>query len=263
MCVHIRPVCSVPEIRSGLALYRTVFGLTEQDPAPSTRLLRSLGANGGLLLGAFRGAELVGFSYGFVGQSPRTTEFFYYMELLVVRPDLQNSGIGRQLMQHLGGEVAARGLRSVRWAFDPLRVVSGHFYLSVIGARGRWFIPNYYGLEHFGRDCGRPTDRVIAEWAPAESPVQWPTPPATLPLGVPVPQGASQVLLAVPSDVGPRYPGQRRLYGVLRRLLVQGFDLVGCDLRSSGLAVYRAARPARQPRPAGEPRLARVDFPGE
>ncbi|QBS43540.1 GNAT family N-acetyltransferase [Nocardia sp. CS682] len=240
-----------------IALYRDVFALRPEDPAPSPRLLTALAHNGGITLGAHREGKLVGFSYGFPGLNldggGHIASVYHYMELLVVRADQQSSGIGRALMQFLRGLSLARGVRTIQWAFDPLRAANAYFYLDVLGARGCGFAPNLYGVEESGRDRGHRTDRIIAHWELAKPAHDWPQPPSGLMLGRPELDplaDAGDILLAVPAEYEIHCPtaaalGQR-ISDTLGDLLTAGFQTVSCRKASDGTSVYRLVAAARE-----------------
>ncbi|WP_159080536.1 GNAT family N-acetyltransferase [Nocardia suismassiliense] len=245
-----------------IALYRNVFGLRPEDPAPGPRLLAALARNGGLALGAHEGGQLVGFSYGFPGlhlaDDGGYGSVYHYLEVLVVRPDRRNFGIGRAMMFRTREIVQRRGLRSMRWAYDPLRADNAHFYLDVLGASGCDFIPDLYGIEETGRDRGRSTDRIIVHWTFTEPARQWPAPPAGLVVGVPEVDPHAEVdtvLLAI--DFGPGYQHgrgssiiQHRIRTSLADLITNGFRAVSCRRAADGLAVYRLVVDTSWPRQA-------------
>lgn len=243
----IEPKC----LLNAVDMYRDVFALRPDDPAPSPRLLAALSRNGGIALGAHIGGELVGFSYGFTGLTPDgatgQAALYHYMELLVVRARRRNTGIGRTLMHHLRDIVTARGMRAIRWAFDPLRADNAHFYLDVLGARGCDFIPNLYGIENTGRDRGHPTDRIIACWDRDATAHNWPQPPAGLVIGVPridIQAGTATVLLAMP-PVSNEHSSldiaglRQRIRHSFSTLIATGYQPVSCRRAADGIAVYR------------------------
>jgi predicted GNAT superfamily acetyltransferase len=61
----------------------------------------------------------------------------------------------------------------MRWTFDPYAVRNAHFNLTVLGATGIRFLPDYYGKD---------TDRVLVSWdltgPPARGPVSRTVPAA-------------------------------------------------------------------------------------
>ncbi|WP_369639660.1 GNAT family N-acetyltransferase [Nocardia sp. JMUB6875] len=223
-----------------IALYRDVFALRPTDPAPSPRLLAALAQNGGIALGAYSGGELVGFCYGFLGKNLADESApYHYLELIVVRADRRNTGIGRLLMYRLREVCLDHGLHTIHWAYDPLRVDNAHFYLDVLGARGCQYIPNLYGTETTGRDRGHRTDRVIAHWNLTASRQDWPQPPAGVCPGVPtIDTETDTVLLAMPT--GECSPGlQAQICVTLKDLITSGFQIVSCRTSADNLTVYR------------------------
>ncbi|MFI1917933.1 GNAT family N-acetyltransferase [Nocardia sp. NPDC020380] len=123
------------------------------------RLLTGLANNHGFVFGARIGSELVGFAYGFPCLPDSWTPPYLYLQLIVVHPEHQGNRIGRTMMGALADFALARGLLTVRWAFDPVDTRNAHFYLDVIGAAAQQFVPDMYGAA-----ADAPTDRVIAEW---------------------------------------------------------------------------------------------------
>ncbi|GAB0108332.1 hypothetical protein JMUB6875_73470 [Nocardia sp. JMUB6875] len=225
-----------------IALYRDVFALRPQDPAPSPRLLAALARNGGIALGAYTGGELVGFCYGFLGMNlAEDATPYHYLELIVVRADRRNTGIGRRLMYRLREVCLDHGLHAIHWAYDPLRVDNAHFYLDVLGACGCQYIPNLYGIEPTGRDRGHRTDRIITHWDLTASPRRWPQPPAGLRPGTPFedPRADTEtVLLAIPTgECPPRL--QTQICDSLNDLITNGFHAVSCRTTADSLTVYR------------------------
>ncbi|MFD6156116.1 GNAT family N-acetyltransferase [Nocardia sp. NPDC060256] len=234
-----------------IALYRDVFALRPEDPAPSPRLLTALAHNGSIALGARINGELVGFSYGFPGLDldggGHISSIYHYMELLVVRADRRSIGIGRSLMHFLRGTSLARGLHAIQWAYDPLRAANAYFYLDVLGARGCGFAPNLYGIEDSGRDRGNPTDRIIARWELTTPAEHWPQPPSGLVPGNPAldPRGDTETMLVAVPTVYEDQCGRecaalrRRICAVLSDLIAGGFQAVSCRKAGDGTSVYR------------------------
>lgn len=121
----------------------------------SPRLLRGLSDNGGLVIGALDAAGTVcGFVYGFSAADAEGS--YHYSQAAVVAAASQGNGLGRRLKQEQARRAAKQGHLAMRWAYDPLQVLNGHFNLDVLGAWGRWFKANYYD-----DNC---SDRVVVQW---------------------------------------------------------------------------------------------------
>ncbi|MGH8965321.1 MAG: GNAT family N-acetyltransferase, partial [Actinomycetes bacterium] len=191
--ITTRPLATTAERLAAVRLYRAVFGLPGDDPAFTPKLLSALQESGGSALGAFDDdGRLVGFTYGFVGLDAGTP--YHYSQTAAVDPSAQGRGVGRQL-KRAQAEIARRtGVATMRWAYDPLQARNAHFNLDVLGATGRWFRRDYYGLrDHNGR-----TDRVIVEWQ-----LGAPEPAAVPPLPREIPywgRCADETWLAVPAS---------------------------------------------------------------
>jgi predicted GNAT superfamily acetyltransferase len=196
--ITARPFATAAERLAAVRLYREVFGLPGDDPAFTPKLLAALQHTGGSAVGAFdEDDRLVGFTYGFVGLDHGTP--YHYSQTAAVDPAAQGRGVGRQL-KRAQAEVARRaGVRTMRWAFDPLQARNAHFNLDVLGAVGRWFHRDYYGLQdHNGR-----TDRIVVEWdldAHDHAPV--PPLPADVPEWGRSRREGDACWLAVPADGG-------------------------------------------------------------
>ncbi|TDD79246.1 hypothetical protein E1293_23830 [Actinomadura darangshiensis] len=245
--VQVRPLSGPAEMRAAVALYREVFRLGDTDPAVSPRLLISLAHNGGSVVGAFDGGEMVGFTYGFGGVDP-SGAVYHYSQMAAVREDQQGRGVGRALKLGQRAQVLATGVTAMRWSFDPVRTRNAHFNLDVLGAVARWFEPNLLGVEDVGRDRGMRTDRLIVEWdlTTAPAPADGPPAPPSVGWGETARDGAA-VLLGLPGDWDAHVAADReasvvlrdRVAGVMGRLVADGYAAVSCTVASPGTAVYR------------------------
>jgi predicted GNAT superfamily acetyltransferase len=241
--LSIRSLTTEEERRAAACLYRTAFGLPESDPAISPKLLAAVQHNGGSALGAFdEDGRIVGFTYGFVGIDESGP--YHYSQTAAVDPLVQGRGVGRRL-KRAQAEVARRsGMTTMRWAYDPLHARNAHFNLDVLGAVGRWFHRDYYGM----RDALGRTDRIVVEWDLAGA-----VPPADVPAPTVVPGwGATRTeggltWLAVParSDVLVRAEPARaaavrdRVAAELARLIGGDRVLQSCRRVDDATALYR------------------------
>lgn len=254
-------------MRAGVEAYRAAFALAETDPAVSPRLLAALARNAGSVLGAFAGDELVGFTYGFLGSDSGTGTVYHYSQVAAVVPGWQGRGIGRSLKLSQREYVLSTGVTVMRWAFDPVRTRNAYFNLDVLGATGRWFTRDMYGVEDTGRDPGMRTDRLIVEWdligaARRDEPV----PPHTG--WGEAREDGRDVLLGAPADwdalVGRDRSAALRvrddLATGLTRLTDAGYAAVSCRTCDDRTSVYRFRRPENSADDGeeGEARAARV-----
>lgn len=146
-----------------MELGRDVFGLRPSEPIFTPRLLLAARHNGGAAIGAWLNDEPAGFVLGFCGHAD-DVGFYHYSQVTAVGRRFQNAGVGRRLKLAQAEQARARGLRRMRWYFDPMRSRNAHFNLNVLGARVRVVLPNLFGLERHGRDEGLPSHRLVADW---------------------------------------------------------------------------------------------------
>ncbi len=257
----VRPLDQPEEMHASVDLYRRVLRLDATDPAVSPRLLFALRRNGGSVIGAFAGEQLVGFAYGFLGRDAATGEIYHYSQTAVVADDWQGRGVGRSLKNGQRAYVLDTGITRMRWSFDPVRASNAHFNLDVLGARARWFVRSLYGVDDMGRDLGQPSDRLIVEWdltGPPHPPApeQPSTGSATAPSGIPgwgeVRDDGDDLVVGIPRDWPPVGVDQEQAAAVraavsaaFERAMNEGYVAVSCRSTPPGGAPASAtASPA-------------------
>jgi predicted GNAT superfamily acetyltransferase len=154
----------VDEMRDCQALQRRAWGIVEDGYVVPVATMAAAQKMGGLVLGAFRGATLVGFAFAFLGRLPDGS-LSLHSQLAAVDPDLQGSGIGRLLKAEQRRRARALGLAQVSWTFDPLQAANAAFNLGVLGAIGRAYEPDLYGARSDALNAGLATDRLLAVWS--------------------------------------------------------------------------------------------------
>jgi predicted GNAT superfamily acetyltransferase len=250
--ITVRSLTTAAEMRAGVEVYRAAFALSETDPAVSPRLLAALSHNAGSVIGAFAGDELVGFTYGFLGSD--TTTVYHYSQVAAVKPGWQGKGVGRTLKLSQRDHVLSTGVTVMRWAFDPVRTHNAHFNFDVLGATGRWFTRDLYGVEDTGRDPGMRTDRLIVEWDLLHDRARdLPRPPHTgwgeirrtedgdMLLGAPRNWDA-----LVARDRGAAHHLRDDLATEMTRLIDEGYGAISCSTCDGLTAVYRFRRPTEE-----------------
>ena len=250
--ITVRPLTTAAEMRAGVEVYRTAFALAPTDPAVSPRLLAALSRNAGSVIGAFAGDELIGFTYGFLGSDSSTV--YHYSQVAAVLPGWQGRGVGRTLKLSQRDYVLSTGVTVMRWAFDPVRTHNAHFNFDVLGATGRWFTRDLYGVEDSGRDPGMRTDRLIVEWDLVGHPVRdEPRPPHTG-WGEVRREDNGDVLVGMPRDWDGLVARDRDaachlrddLAAGLTRLTGEGYEAISCQTCDGHTAVYRLRKGADQ-----------------
>ena len=143
------------EIVAGCALLAASLGFSERDAIPPWLVQIAAGC-GGLALGAFAGARLVGFSFALA-----CGDGALFSCGLAVEPASRGRGVGRRLKLAQRERALARGCRCVRWTADPLSASALSLYLSGLGARLVAYEAELYAAV---RPSPVPPDDVVIEW---------------------------------------------------------------------------------------------------
>lgn len=163
MKVLIRPLESIAEYHACEALQRRVWVMSDDLEVVPLHLLLTVQRNGGLLLGAFDGVELVGFLFGFPAYDhdgrPK-----HCSHMMGVDPDYQGAGVGYQLKLAQREFALARGLDLVTWTYDPLESRNAYLNIHKLGGVCLTYIRDYYGPLDDKLNADLPTDRFQVDW---------------------------------------------------------------------------------------------------
>jgi predicted GNAT superfamily acetyltransferase len=170
--VEVRVLSRPEECACCEAVYREVFGLTSNDGSINARLLVSLARNSGMVVGAYTGGELVGFTLSFLARDRASGRLYQYSQTAAVLPAWQGRGIGRAMKFAQRAAALADGIEELRWTFDPLRPANAHFNLDVLGAVVTGLARDLYGAGAAPNDRGEPTDRFVVHWELASPAVE-------------------------------------------------------------------------------------------
>jgi predicted GNAT superfamily acetyltransferase len=132
----------------------------------SKDMLLAVVHNGGLLIGAYVGADLVGVSFGFPGiySTPDGPNLKHHSHLLAVHPDWRSQGIGFALKRAQWQMVRKQGLDRVTWTYDPLLSRNAHLNIARLGAVCSTYLRSEYGEMLDGLNTGLPSDRFQVDW---------------------------------------------------------------------------------------------------
>jgi predicted GNAT superfamily acetyltransferase len=195
--ITIRDLASHDDYAACVALQRETWGRNFNDTVPASILLVSQKL-GGVAAGAFDAAgTLIGFVYGMTGVE--NGRIVHWSDMLAVRPDAQNSGIGRRLKEYQRQAVAAVGGEVIYWTFDPLVARNAYLNFTVFGVRVIEYVRNMYGT-NTGSDLHRGigTDRLIVAWPVQDADLRARRKEIARAVGNP----ATQILVEVPPDIG-------------------------------------------------------------
>ena len=155
--VQFRDLAGMTEFLEAEALQARVWG--EGDTPDPADLMMVIQAEGGLVGGAFADGKLVGYVFGF----PTATANIQHSHRLAVLHDMRGRGLGAKLKWYQRRWCLERGIRHVRWTFDPMRAVNANLNTSCLGARSSTYYQDYYGAMG-GINEGLPSDRLLVDW---------------------------------------------------------------------------------------------------
>lgn len=164
--IEIREVWEVDELAECVALQRAVFALPEIEISPVRHFVVTTRA-GGFTLGAFVENKLVGFVLSvpaFLGNDK-----FFYSHMTAVSAEFQSYGVGTRLKWTQREKALEKGVKFIKWTFQPVQARNAFFNLEKLGAIVREYQPNFYGTDYStsheqdGKN-GLDSDRLFAEW---------------------------------------------------------------------------------------------------
>jgi len=160
--VSIIALDSIDQYRDTLAVQEAVWGFADVDKVPA-RLFTVSKLIGGVVLGAYQGDRMVGYSLGMPGKKP-DGEPYLHSHMTGILDEFQGQGLGRSMKMRQKDEALRLGYRLIEWTFDPLEIRNAYFNIEKLGVRVRQYKPNAYGVTTSKLHAGAPTDRLVAEW---------------------------------------------------------------------------------------------------
>ncbi|MGD0570620.1 MAG: GNAT family N-acetyltransferase [Candidatus Sulfotelmatobacter sp.] len=159
--VVIRNCHGLDELRACVALQKEIWNFTDAELVP-LRMFVVAEKVGGQVMGAFVGADMVGFALSVPGA--RSGRVYLHSHMLAVRKEHRNGGLGRRLKLLQREDALARGIELIEWTFDPLEIKNSYLNIEKLGAISRRYNINQYGVTSSPLQGGLPSDRLIAEW---------------------------------------------------------------------------------------------------
>jgi chorismate synthase len=165
--MDIRHVRTHEEFVACVELQAATWGPEFRELVPAT-ILKISQRLGGVTAGAFADdGTLVGFVFGITGVEQGAV--VHWSDMLAVRLDTQNQGVGRRLKEFQRDAVRALGVTRMYWTYDPLVARSAHFNLNRLGVTLSEYVPDMYGTDTGSKmHEGLGTDRFIVVWPVTE-----------------------------------------------------------------------------------------------
>jgi predicted GNAT superfamily acetyltransferase len=160
--VIIRDLESFADLEQAEALEREVWGLADRDVLPMTIIVATKEA-GSIWVGAFDGAKLVGFAFGFLGMAHGRLALHSHM--LAVRESHRDLNLGYKLKLAQRDRALAMRVQEITWTFDPLQSKNAHLNFGKLGVVSDSYKIDFYGPETSSALHRNSTDRLWVTWA--------------------------------------------------------------------------------------------------
>lgn len=162
MNITIRDLTTYDEFVQVRLIQQRCWGFTQGEGLYAP-LLNTAARNGGTVLGAFDGAQMIGFLFGFLGMNA-DRRLKLCSQTLGVLPDYRSQGVAARLKWAQRVRMLAVGIDLITWTFDPLEAPNARLNLHTLGAIVSTYGRNLFG-ENFGElGRGLPSDRFQAAW---------------------------------------------------------------------------------------------------
>jgi predicted GNAT superfamily acetyltransferase len=158
----IRPFATLDEYEACAAFQEEIWGVGFTERV-SAAILHVANRIGGLAAGAFgEDGVLHGFVFGLTGLEEG--ELVHWSDMLAVRSGLRDRGLGTRLKHYQREVLLARGVRRMRWTFDPLQSRNAFVNFAKLGITTGEYVRNMYGETGSPLHRGVGTDRLVALW---------------------------------------------------------------------------------------------------
>ncbi len=159
----IRPFDSIDEFEECVRFQEETWGKGFSERV-AVAILKVSQRLGGIAAGAYDAEDgLAGFVFGMTGV--QEGQIVHWSDMLAVRPELQDAGLGTRLKAYQRDELISRGVMRMYWTFDPLEAKNAHLNLNKLGAVAGEYVRDMYGRTDSPLHRGIGTDRFVPTWA--------------------------------------------------------------------------------------------------
>jgi predicted GNAT superfamily acetyltransferase len=167
----IQPIDTPEQANDLVQLQAIVWEMDIAEAVPG-HILIAIAKNGGLLLGAYEGENLIGFTLGWLGTTdvasfPQRTScgpLKLVSHMTGILPEYRDRRVGYRLKLAQREWAIERGLELVTWTYDPLESRNANLNMRRLGATCQTYLRDVYGELPDRLSVGIATDRFQVEW---------------------------------------------------------------------------------------------------
>jgi predicted GNAT superfamily acetyltransferase len=160
--IAIRMLTSDDDLRACVALQKRTWGADYDEFVPPS-ILTVTQKIGGVAAGAFgKDGTMLGFVFGLPGV--RGGRIIHWSDMLAVREDARDRGVGKRLKEFQREAARASGAVTMYWTYDPLVARNAHLNFNRLGATVDEYVENMYGDSSSDLHRGLGTDRFVVAW---------------------------------------------------------------------------------------------------
>jgi predicted GNAT superfamily acetyltransferase len=180
----IRDLDTIADLKSAIGLEKEVWACEDADVTPLAIAMATRAA-GSLWIGAFDGAELIGFAFAFLSlntslntslnpslDTGAASRVQFHSDILAVKTSYRNRGVGYRLKLAQRERALAIGVTAMTWTFDPLRSRNAHLNFQKLGVICDSYRADFYGPRTSSPVNSNSTDRMWVTWRMADSRVE-------------------------------------------------------------------------------------------
>src|SRR5512143_1474734 len=162
MVFAVRDLSQYDEFLQVREVQQQIWGFT-QGEGLYPPMLKTAAENGGTIIGAFDGAKMVGFVFGFLGlHTDRRLKLC--SQTMGILPEYRNKGVAATLKWAQRQRVLENGIDLITWTYDPLEAPNARLNLHTLGGVVHIYKRNIYGENFSALSKGLPSDRFLVEW---------------------------------------------------------------------------------------------------
>jgi predicted GNAT superfamily acetyltransferase len=165
----IKPIQKPELIKEVAGIEAATWGIQPGEAVPD-HILTTIAHEGGVLLGAYDGSNLVGFALGWLGTiiseqgKPAADQLKLVSHMTGILDGYRNRRIGFQLKLAQRDWALKRDLDLITWTYDPLESRNAYLNIHLLGCICQTYFRDYYGEMSDELNRGIPSDRLRVDW---------------------------------------------------------------------------------------------------